>query len=147
LATALALGAAQAQTTPAEPFQPGAALSDAPAPEAAKPMTKPATEIAEDAAPKPAGRAKPRKPEGGPALTVVINNKRSVGLVQLTIAPAGGEPRKVAGPLAFGRKTTARIPRAKDCLYDIRGHFADEADTEHLGVDLCKDRNVNLTDE
>ena len=135
LAAALTLGGASAQTSPADPFAPGAADTKSAAPEAgAKPEPK---------------KAKPakRKPSAGGELNVVVNNKRSVGLVELTVGPSGeANPKKVAGPLAFGRKTTIRLKRAKDCLYDIRGHFADDADTEQLGVDLCKDKVINLED-
>ena len=133
----LAAGAAEAQITVPDPFQPGAAAAaETPAPEA-----KPAAA--------PRRRATPRK-RAAPApagLTVTVNNKRSVGLVELDIGPAGGEVKKVLGALAFGRKAVAHLPRAKDCLYDIKGHFADEADTDLTGVDLCKDKVLNLTDE
>jgi hypothetical protein len=143
LATALTIGGAVAQTTPADPFAPGAAGN---ASEDAKPADKAGADSAKPSAPKRA-QARRRKPEGG-AIAVVIDNKRSVGLVQLTIGPAGGaSPKSVAGPLAFGRKTTVHLKRTKDCLYDVRGHFADDADTEQLGVDLCTDGTINLTDE
>jgi hypothetical protein len=126
----LAIGGATAQTAPPDPLAPGAA----------------AETPAAQTAPKPA-KPKP-KPKASGTLDVLVNNKRSVGLVELTVAPAGdADPKKVAGPLAFGRKTTIHLKRTKDCLYDVRGHFADDADTEHLGVELCKDKVINLTDE
>jgi hypothetical protein len=128
---ALASGAS-AQTTPADPFAPGAAAQNA-APAGDKPAEAPA--------------AKPvhHKPAG---LTVTVTNKRSVGLVELHVGAAGEpSPPKVAGPLAFGRKTVVHLKPAKDCLYDVRGHFADDADTEQLGVELCTDKVINLTDE
>jgi hypothetical protein len=128
---ALASGAA-AQTTPADPFAPGAAAQNA-APASDKPT------------PAPAAKPVHRKPAG---LTVVVTNKRFVGLVELRVGAAGDpSPPKVAGPLAFGRKTVVHLKPAKDCLYDVRGHFADDADTEQLGVELCKDKVINLTDE
>ena len=139
VAAAFWVGGANAQTTPADPFAPGAAAETTPdaAPSAGK---------ASKSAPRPR-KAKPHRAEAG-GLTVVVDNKRSVGLVDLEVGPAGdANPTKVAGPLAFGRKTTIHLKRAKDCLYDVRGHFADGADTEHLGVELCKDKTINLTDE
>lgn len=141
-ASALVAGWAQAQTP--DPLAPGAASSIV----APEPGAKPdAADDADQAKPhKRHARPKPR--EAGGSLAVTVDNKRSVGLVELTIAPAGGDsPKKVAGPLAFGRKTIAHLKRTKDCLYDVRGHFADDADTEQLGVDLCKDKVINLTDD
>jgi len=132
---ALASSGAAAQTAPADPFAPGAAAQNA-APASDKP--------AADAAAKPVHR----KPKGPGGLAVVVSNKRSVGLVELHVGPAGDpSPPKVAGPLAFGRKIVVHLKPAKDCLYDVRGHFADDADTEQLGVELCKDKVINLTDE
>jgi hypothetical protein len=142
LAATLAAGSAQAQTTP-DPLAPGAANSIA-APEPGG-QNDAADKPAKAAKPRP--RPKPREAAGG-SLAVTVNNKRSVGLVELTVAPAGdADAKKVAGPLAFGRKTVIHIKRTKDCLYDVRGHFADEADTEQLGVELCKDKVINLTDD
>jgi hypothetical protein len=126
---------AAAQTTPADPFTPGAAAqSGAPASDKT------------DAA--PAAKPVHHKPKPAAGLTVTVNNKRSVGLVELHVGAAGDTSApKVAGPLAFGRKTVVHLKPAKDCLYDIHGHFADDADTEQLGVELCKDKMINLTDE
>ena len=139
-AAALAAGSARAQT---DPLAPGAANSIA-APEPGG-QNDAADKPAKAAKPRP--RPKPREAAGG-SLAVTVNNKRSVGLVELTVAPAGdADAKKVAGPLAFGRKTVIHIKRTKDCLYDVRGHFADEADTEQLGVELCKDKVINLTDD
>ncbi len=131
VSAALAIGMARAQTTPPDTAAPGAASDSAkPTPEAA-----------------PTRHARP-KPREASSLAVTVNNKRSVGLVDLTVGPAGdANPKKVAGPLAFGRKTVVHLKRTKDCLYDVRGHFADDADTEQLGVELCKDKVINLTDE
>ena len=145
LAAALTIDGAKPQTTPADPFAPGAAVENV-APDATKSARKVAPEATEKPAPK---RVEPkrRQVEGG-VIAVVVYNKRSVGLVDLTVGPAGeANPKKVAGPLAFSRKTTVHLKRVKDCLYDVRGHFADDADTEQLGVDLCKDKVINLTDE
>jgi hypothetical protein len=125
LAASFSMTCAARAQTPADPLAPGAGAESA----------KPAHE-----------RHKPSHHEAG-GLSVTVHNGRSVGLMQLTVGPAGDpNPKKVVGALAFGRKTVIHIQRAKDCLYDVRGHFADEADTEQLGVDLCKDKSINLTD-
>ncbi len=134
----LACGVALAQTAPPDPLQPGAAAIDAPD-ETAKPAAK--------AVSKPAPRRAPQKAAASGGLTVTIVNKRYVGLVELDVGPAGGELKKVQGALAFGRRTAVHVDRVKDCLYDIKGRFADEADMDQTGVDLCKDKTINLTDE
>ena len=138
LAAALATSVAFAQNAAPDPLQPGAAARTEAQDAAAKPAAK--------SSGKPAPRRAARKAEAA-GLTVTITNKRYVGLVELDVGPTGGELKKVQGALAFGRKSVVRVPRAKDCLYDIRGHYADEADTEQTGVDLCKDKAINLTDE
>jgi hypothetical protein len=141
VAAALSWGTAGAQTP--DPLAPGAANDiAAPEPGAKADAAAPAKS---DSGPRHRAKARHHEEAG---LAVTINNKRSVGLVDLTVAPAGdANPKKVAGPLAFGRKTVIHLKRTKDCLYDIRGHFADEADTEQLGVELCKDKVINLTDD
>jgi hypothetical protein len=129
---ALVCGAAEAQTTPADPLAPGAAAEGAKG-EAAKTEEKPE-------------RAKPKHHDGA-TFEVVVHNDRSVGMKELKVGPAGeANLKKVVGPLAFGRKVVIHLKRTKDCLYDIHGEFADDADTDQTGVDLCKDKAINLTD-
>ncbi len=143
VALALSVGAAGAQTP--DPLAPGAARDiNAPEPGAKSDAAAPATGDSG-----PHHRTKPKHhEEAAGSIAVTVNNKRSVGLVELTVGPAGdANPKKAAGPLAFGRKTLIHVKRTKDCLYDVRGHFADDADTEQLGVELCKDKVINLTDE
>lgn len=143
-AAMLAAGLAQAQTaSPPDPLAPGAAA------EPAKPEKTQAPVAEKAAKPEPEKKHERAKAaHGAPAaLTVTVHNERSVGLMLLSVVPAGDpDHKKVLGALAFGRKAVIHIKRAKDCLYDIRGHFADEADTEQLGVELCKDKAINLTD-
>ncbi len=142
MAGTLACPSAFAQTAPPDPLQPGAAAIS----EAQDAATAARTEVSA----KPQVKSAPHRPAHeslSGLLTVTISNKRSVGLVELDVGPTGGEVKKVQGALAFGRKSTVRVPRVKDCLYDIRGHYADEADTEQTNVDLCKDKAINLTDE
>jgi hypothetical protein len=138
-AAALWATVAFGQTTPADPLAPGAGADSgkveaAPSSDAAAPA---------DDNSKP---AKPKHRESG-LLTVTVHNDRLVGMVELRVGPAGsGDLKKAVGPLAFGRKTVIHLKRAKDCLYDVHAQFADEADTDQTSLDLCKDKNINLTD-
>lgn len=143
-AATLACPLAFAETAPPDPLQPGAAaVSEA---QDAAGAAKAAGASAPMGAAKPATRhAAPKAARG--AVTVTIFNKRSVGLVELDVGPTGGELKKVQGALAFGRKSVIRLQAAKDCLYDIKGKYADEADTEQTSIDLCKEKAINLTDE
>ena len=135
IAAVLALWSAPPAQT-ADPLAPGAGADSAKQGEA--PAPAPASEK-----PKP---AREHRPEGG-LLAVMVHNDRSVGMVELKVGPAGSSDlKKVVGPLAFGRKTLVHLKRVKDCLYDIHAQFADEADTDQTSVDLCKDKNINLTD-
>lgn len=146
LCLSFTLGVARAQTPP-DPLAPGSA--NTPDPAAAEPAKAAVPDAKAEDKPKAAKvRHKPHRPAEKGGLAITVNNKRSVGLVELTVVPAGdADQRKVAGPLAFGRKTVIHIKKTKDCLYDVRGHFADDADTEQLGVELCKDKVINLTDD
>ena len=135
-------GLAQAQTTsPPDPLAPGAAAESAQPQKAEKASAEKTAEPAHEKA-----NPRPRHHEAA-GLAVTVHNERSVGLMTLSVVPAGDpEHKKVLGALAFGRKAEIHLKRTKECLYDIRGHFADGADTEDLGVELCKDKAINLTD-
>jgi len=145
-------GLAQAQTaSPPDPLAPGAAAQSAKPEKAEKPTAEKAN--AEKADAEKAAKSEHEREKTRPhhheaaTLAITVHNERSVGLMQLSVVPAGDpDHKKVLGALAFGRKAVIHVKREKDCLYDIRGHFADEADTEQLGVELCKDRTINLTD-
>ena len=70
-------------------------------------------------------------PVNSATFAVTVHNDRSVGMKELKVGPAGDPNlKKVVGPLAFGRKTVIHLKRTKDCLYDIHGEFADDADTD-----------------
>ncbi len=143
VALSLWAGAALGQATPADPLAPGAG-AETPKSEAS-PTGEPAAakDKPKEAAPKDAA-TKHHEPA---LLAVTVHNDRSVGMVELRVGPAGApELKKVVGPLAFGRKTIIHLRRAKDCLYDVHAQFADEADTDQKAIDLCKDKNINLTD-
>ncbi len=135
-------GAAFAQSTP-DPLAPGAGA------EAAKDEPKAASDPAAPEKPEkpaPHKRAREAHAEAG-GFAVTVHNDRSVGMKELQLGPAGSQDlKKMVGPLAFGRKTVIHVKRTKDCLYDIHAEFADDADTDQTGVDLCKDKAINLTD-
>ena len=123
----LATSAASAQT---------AAAPDATAPAAAAP----------DAAAPQKPKPRPRKPMQ-PRVDVVVTNARAVPLTALLAAPAGSpDSKKIAGPLAPGKKVVVHLSHDKACLFDLHGDFADGTTTEAAGVELCKDKKINLTD-
>ena len=131
----IAAGAAQAQTAaPAQPAAPAAA-----APAAAAPA-----KIAPKAARKP---AKKSEANSGGGVAVSIWNSRSSDLIELQAAPSGSDAfKKVLGALKAGKKTGARVPKSKDCLIDLHATFADGGTMEASGVDVCKQKTLNLTD-
>jgi hypothetical protein len=87
------------------------------------------------------------KPKAGGTVVLQVTNSRKVGLKELDVTPKGQFlPIKVLGALGSGKKATAKLSTAKDCLFDVRGTYDDGSATESLGVDLCKDQNVNLLD-
>ncbi|MGA2495156.1 MAG: hypothetical protein ABSF67_19815 [Roseiarcus sp.] len=127
----LAAGAGFAQTTPL-PAADSAGAVPAPAPDstAAKPKPKP----------------KPKKPAEATVAVEVINS-RVVGLTSLVAAISGTpDSKKIAGPLAAGKKTTAHLAHDKACLFDLHAVFEDGAVTDAQGVELCKDKKINLTE-
>jgi hypothetical protein len=135
---ALMAGAAHAQT--AAPDAPTAPASDAAAP---------ASDAAAPAPMKAKPKPKPRKPKIAklPSIEVVVTNHRTVGLVALTAALSGGaQPVKIAGPLGEGQKVVTHVAHDKACLFDLRGVFADGAETETQSYDLCKDKTIDLVD-
>jgi hypothetical protein len=125
----LAAGAGFAQTTPL-PAADSAGAVPAAAPAAAKPKPKP----------------KPKKAAEA-TVTVQVINGRTVGLTSLVAAISGTpDSKKIAGPLAAGKKTTSRLAHDKACLFDLHAVFEDGAVTDAQGVELCKDKKINLTE-
>ena len=121
----LAAGAGFAQTTPL------------PAADSAGAVTMPAG----DATP-----AKPKKPAEA-TIAVEVINSREVGLTSLVAAISGTpDSKKIAGPLAAGKKTVAHLAHDKACLFDLHAVFEDGAVTDAQGVELCKDKKINLTE-
>jgi hypothetical protein len=127
----LAAGAGFAQTTPL------------PAADSAGAVTMPAGD-ATPAKPKP--KPKPKKPAEA-TIAVEVTNSRAVGLTSLVGAISGTpDSKKIAGPLAAGKKTVAHLAHDKACLFDLHAVFEDGAVTDAQGVELCKDKKINLTE-
>jgi hypothetical protein len=91
-------------------------------------------------------KAKPKKP--APAkVDVVVTNNRTIGLKELLAAPAGGaDSKKIAGPLAPGKKVVVHLTHDKDCLFDLHGVYDDGTSTDVQGVALCKDKKIDLVE-
>ncbi len=123
----LAAGAGFAQTMPL-PAAESAGAVPAPDSMAAKPKPKP----------------KPMKPAEA-TIAVEVTNSRAVGLTSLVGAISGTpDSKKIAGPLAAGKKTVAHLAHDMACLFDLHAVFEDGAVTDAQGVELCKDKKINL---
>jgi hypothetical protein len=126
----LAASVAVAQTLPA------ADSAGAPAPDFSvdKPKAKP----------KP--KAAPKKPVEA-TIAVEVINSRAVALTQLVAAISGTpDSKKIAGPLAPGKKTIVHLAHDKACLFDLHAVFEDGAVTDAQGVELCTDKKINLVE-
>ncbi len=119
----------------------GAAWAQTAAPAAPAAATDAANSAADSAKPKPKPKA------GKPVINVVVKNGRKVGLVELDAAISGsGKSTKIAGPLAAGKKTVAHLQHDKTCQFDLHGTYDDGTTTDNDGVELCKDKTINLVD-
>ena len=68
-----------------------------------------------------------------------------VALTELDATPTGTFiPKAIARNVAPGKKASANLATDKDCVFDLHGIYADGSKTESTGVDLCKDKSVNL---
>ena len=156
--TGLALGgwiatdAARAQTAePPQPLTPpsqapAAAAPVAPASGAVAPETTATAVAGDDKAPSAPGPRKAKRKTAGASVAVTVVNARTAELVSLEAGLAGSDKWKtIAGPLAPGKSATARAPRGKDCLVDLKGTFADGETMDASGVDVCSQKVLNLT--
>ena len=137
----LIVGAAEAQTAAPAP--------DAAAPAAAAPATAaPAEAPAKPAKPAAKKTVKKKAPaKSASTVAVSIWNSRSADLTELQVAPSGSDDfKKALVKLKAGKKAGAKVPKTKDCLIDLRATFADGQETEATGVDVCKQKILNLTD-
>jgi hypothetical protein len=117
---------------------------------AAQTDAAPAASDAAAAAPaKPAAKAKPKK-MAKPMMakvSVTISNTRTVGLTDLQAGESGtGAAKKIAGPLAAGKKTVVSIAHGKTCLFDLSAVYDDGSTMDAAGVDLCTDKKLNLVE-
>ena len=117
----------------------------APAAPAAAPAAADAAANDAAAMPKKATKKIAKKKVKAPKVAVTISNNSGLGLVELDVSISGqGETTKVAGPLAAGKTMKAMIAHDKACLFDIHGAYDDGSISDASGVDLCKDKRINL---
>lgn len=137
-AAAVVIGAAAAYAQDQPSPTPSAGASDQTQP---KPKAKPKAQ-------KPAANQKAAKAKKLPFVAVTVTNNRSVSLVELTATFSGktGDTVSVAKDLPGGKKTVAHLAHEKDCLFDLHGVFDDGATSDAIGVNLCKDKAINLNE-
>jgi len=134
----LAAGAGFAQTTPLPAADSAGAAPAADAQPDAKPKAK-AKKVAEK-------KSVEKKAEAA-TIAVTVINSRKVGLRSLVGAISGTpDSKNIAGPLGPGKKTIAHLAHDKACLFDLHAVFEDGAVTDAQGVELCKDKKINLTE-
>jgi hypothetical protein len=131
-------GAFGTLAAPATVAQDAAAAPDAAAePAKAKPKRKP--------------KPKPKKPKTtgkpGPGQILVTNNRGSA-LQQLTLTSlkAPDKSAVVAKGLAAGAKVLAKVPAKAGCEFSVAGEFEDGTSLAIDGVEVCKDRTLNLVE-
>jgi hypothetical protein len=94
-----------------------------------------------------AGPAAKSQKKDTASVIVLVTNSRSVALTELDATPSGlFIPKTIVSKLAPGKTASVRVSTDKDCVFDLRGIYADDSVTEMPGVDLCKDKNVNLVE-
>ena len=137
---ALALGAVSACgafAQAAAPAAPAAPAVAAPAADAAAPATM---------AKKVKKPRKAMKPKGLPKTPVTVANNSGLGLVELDAVLSGQQDSvKLAGPLESGKKIKVMVAHDKACLFDIHASYDDGSSGDATGLDLCKEKTINLT--
>jgi len=131
-------------------------IASAPAHAQDQPSPTPTAAATDQAQPKPTATHRPKaaKPAADakakklPFVAVTVTNNRSVSLVDLTASFSGktGDSVSVAKDLPGGKKTVAHLAHDKDCLFDLHGVFDDGQTSDAVGVDLCKDKAINLNE-
>src|SRR5262245_1097623 len=89
------------------------------------------------------------KPKANPAVSVIVTviNSRKADLVQLEAAVSGSADwKKLVGPVKSGKQASAKLPQARDCRFDLRGTFDDGESMDASGINVCADKEINLTD-
>jgi hypothetical protein len=103
--------------------------------------------LAQNTAPAAAAKPKPKTPEGGPTVTVMVTNSRKTDLVELKAAESGSASwKRVLGALKTGAHASAQLPKTFNCRFDLHGTFADGQSMEASDVDVCAQKTLNLTD-
>jgi hypothetical protein len=72
--------------------------------------------------------------------------RRTADLVELQAVERGSANwKKVLGALKAGQWTWAKVPQGKNCHVDLRGKYVDGQSADASNVDVCADKEVNLT--
>ena len=133
-ASSSAFAQAAAPAVPAAPSVPAAGEAAAPAMDAAA------------AAAKPMKAKMPKKASGMAKTPVVVKNSSGLGLVELDAVISGRQDSvKIAGPLATGKTIKAMVAHDATCLFDLHASYDDGSTGDASGVDLCKQKTINLT--
>jgi hypothetical protein len=91
--------------------------------------------------------SKPKTPEGGATVTIVVTNARKADLVQLQATESGLVGwKKVLGALKSGSHAPAQLPHPFNCRVDLHGTFSDGQSMDASDVDVCAQKTLNLTD-
>jgi hypothetical protein len=91
--------------------------------------------------------SKPKTPEGGATVTIVVTNARKADLVQLQATESGLVGwKKVLGALKSGSHSAAQLPHPFNCRVDLHGTFSDGQSMDATDVDVCAQKTLNLTD-
>lgn len=79
---------------------------------------------------------------------VIVENHRSVELVEFSLAAAGAETKAlvtIKTPIAPGKKLTVPVKGLKSCLVSVAGVFADQADSDSE-TDVCADKVIRFVE-
>ena len=99
------------------------------------------------AAPAPAKPVMKKKVRKGPAaVSVTVTNSRAIGLAELTAAEDGGAAKSIVKGLPAGKKQVISVTHGKTCVFDLHGTYDDATTTDVAGIDLCKDKTINLVE-
>jgi hypothetical protein len=103
--------------------------------------------LAQNAGPAPATASKPKAPDAGATVTVMVTNSRRTDLVELQAAESGSVSwKKVLGALKAGKEASAKLPQPFNCRVNLHGTFADGQSMEASDFNICEQKTLNLTD-
>jgi hypothetical protein len=93
-----------------------------------------------------AAKQKP-KPNGAPTIAVTVINKRTIGLTELDIAPAGSPTFKpFVRKLGPGKSTLIALPRDENCVFDFYVKYDNGETNAVSGFNVCEDGKINLVE-